>query len=911
MEIRFEDFIPLYTDTSQKTISNKLEFNNLTVKTGNEKVGKVFNHQEFISRLALVSKKIFVFHEPGTGKTIAFLSAADRLLKNGNIKKVIYITTATLVPKVIEELMVFFKGEYSDNKKEDNWYGNLFEFHSVDSFPGILRKISFSYFNGSLIIFDEVHVIANADYSGDKGIIFEFFEKVDARIILGSGTPMKDDVVELITEMKLLGITLDTGDLKGDVYLNLKNKLSGIVSMVKPVKDLMVKKVYFGEEIGGINFLTSKMTPEQEKAFLTVSDDVADSQKLQISNIYYSVGKDNISIGNKIEALLKNNSEFKDVSKIKLKDKNNDTIEHDFGKPIKELFIGVKNVEKFSPKMAKILETVQRVRGSCACYCYFVFVGLYPLAAILKANGFEEYTGSSVSTKKPRFAVYSRENSKIHQNIIKTFNSSENKNGEYIKIILLSSVGEQGISLKNVLHYFFLNGSWNRSTQYQIESRIFRLYSYVDLGNVTVTLYNCAALTSTGESSDVKMYQTAMVKDREIKKVERALKLLALDCGLQYERNLVIGTDYTEECDYDICEYKCDFPSYDTSSYKVYRDIGGDITKSPDTDKSTFLYHNSILVQNLVIEIKKLLAVEGKIKINYLVKTLKSAEILDIFESIDYLVQNRIECTDRFGRIRFCAVIDDHLFLTSDPFFPGRENEWYLNNIPVEIEPLTETTDYLELKDSIISGKIEKYKKFIFKISKTDLENNIKLLIDEKNKVKRGKPTDSLKLASQKIKFKNDGDEFVVFHNYYVKEVEKGSGYISKLLHSECDLEKLESGFFKRIKENYSDPEYVVLQKFIQERYTQEMNVYKDRALELGVNVFGSILLDETFRLHDYNAKEKAFNPGITCGIGGNINDRLGLLQRLGGDITNQLNNKEICDRILTLLKEKDLIYTF
>ena len=69
----------------------------------------------------------------------------------------------------------------------------------------------------------------------------------------------------------------------------------------------------------------------------------------------------------------------------------------------------------------------------------------------------------------------------VTRTILDTFNSYENRYGEYIKVLIGSRVSRVGINLANVLNVFIVNPSWNQSNTYQAISRAIRATSHVSL----------------------------------------------------------------------------------------------------------------------------------------------------------------------------------------------------------------------------------------------------------------------------------------------------------------------------------------------------------------------------------------------------------------------------------------------
>ena len=64
---------------------------------------------------------------------------------------------------------------------------------------------------------------------------------------------------------------------------------------------------------------------------------------------------------------------------------------------------------------------------------------------------------------------------------ISTFTSKENANGKIINLLLASSVGAEGLDLKNIRHVHIMEPYWNFLRIKQIKARAIRYLSHIDL----------------------------------------------------------------------------------------------------------------------------------------------------------------------------------------------------------------------------------------------------------------------------------------------------------------------------------------------------------------------------------------------------------------------------------------------
>ena len=192
------------------------------------------------------------------------------------------------------------------------------------------------------------------------------------------------------------------------------------------------------------------------------------------------------------------------------------------------------------------------------------------------------------------------------QRILKTvYSHIDNRDGKYIKFVLGSKVMNEGISLRNVGEVHILDVYFNLGKVDQTVGRAIRQcshYRLMDENNVfpKVNVYKYVVSIDEGLSTEEELYQKAESKYMLIKKVERGLKEVAIDCPLN-----MFGNIFKEEiekykncgekgqepcppiCDYTKCEYKCDDIKLNHEYYdpnrKIYKKIARD-----NLDYSTF-----------------------------------------------------------------------------------------------------------------------------------------------------------------------------------------------------------------------------------------------------------------------------------------------------------------------------------
>ena len=251
-------------------------------------------------------------------------------------------------------------------------------------------------------------------------------------------------------------------------------------------------------------------------------------------------------------------------------------------------------LQVYSPKFLHILENIQDAdhEGIHLIYTQFrALEGIGILKLVLEANGFTQFKIKKVGeswelaipeadTGKPTFALYtgteSAEEKEIIRNIlnnawkyvpdtlvkkIKTI-APNNNLGEIIKVLMITSSGAEGISLKNVRYVHITEPYWHPVRIEQVIGRARRICSHqalpVALRTVTVFLYimTFSEKQLTGENSkelrlkdvsrlddkivvstDEAIYEIATAKEDITNSILKSVKEASIDCALHIKSN--------------------------------------------------------------------------------------------------------------------------------------------------------------------------------------------------------------------------------------------------------------------------------------------------------------------------------------------------------------------------------------
>lgn len=433
----------------------------------------------------------------------------------------------------------------------------------------------------------------------------------------------------------------------------------------------------------------------------------------------------------------------------------------------------IRGIYTLGCKIGEIVDMTMNLPLKDFVYCPWVELGLIPLALSLEAQGFQRFLENrSVFTtegndliqpycdvpnmrrslkpdfpKMRRYAIiYGDTDDKERDTIMETFNSYENRYGDLIKIILVSRVGRDGINLADVKRGHLLVSGWNEAVNYQARSRIVRATSHVYLledekerlrrlgkdpseAKFEIELYNHVAIASLDgytESVDLLMYVTAETKDRETHRLLRYMKQAAIGCNINYLRNVrPTDVDYSQECDYDICQYKCD----------------SDDVLEKDYDYTTYdIRYGNQLIPTIIEQLKDLFHYDSQYSYDNIIEVLPEFQETQIQEALMTMINQNISIEDQLGYISYLRRNNNHYYLVRDLFEDDPLGNFYANPIIIDPKPIQEHAEQIdvsdigviiyELRELFREGKIDQLDNTLNKLS---IESQVLVLEDAIN----------------------------------------------------------------------------------------------------------------------------------------------------------------------------------
>ena len=357
----------------------------------------------------------------------------------------------------------------------------------------------------------------------------------------------------------------------------------------------------------------------------------------------------------------------------------------------------------YSAKIAKICDIIRQSTGIVLIYSQYIDGGAVPMALALEEMGFTRY-GSAAYTKplfltppvepvdsltmKPKselaagqtfrqakYVMITGDKAFSPQNAtdIKQVTSPDNKNGELVKVILISKAGSEGLDFKNIRQIHILEPWYNMNRIEQIIGRGVRNLSHCGLPfterNVEIYMHG-TMLEGEEESADLYVYRLAEKKALQMGKVTRIMKEVAVDCllnigqtnftveklvSLAANQNITLTLStgkkqikyrigdrpFTDICDYmDSCDFKCSSTA-DISPAAVVKDTYG----------LNFLQTNNPRIMERIRQIFKDQYFYKSVQLISAINIVKQYPVEQIYSALSAFVNNKNEyLIDRYGR---------------------------------------------------------------------------------------------------------------------------------------------------------------------------------------------------------------------------------------------------------------------
>lgn len=641
---------------------------------------------------------ILVYYGVGTGKTLTSIAIAENF-KN-DYKIIVCLKNNNLVANYKQELLnnlctVYNKEIVKGNEetvklmmKQINKYYTFLTYNELVSNVigtrianiSLQSKTKIKYkdvqqkfiLNNCILIVDEAHNITEIKaYS----IILDLLKKgKNNKLVLMTATPIYDNAIEIFELNNLLNYNEDT--LPTSATVLLKN---GFIEKDKKVLSLLNDTSYRLTKLGKD---TLKRTLKGKISYLSAgnSNDYATKifkGDLLTSSNGNSNGNGNGNTTTNIRIFKSYMSDFqKNIYRKTLNSKNNGNTNVLFKNstdasvivyPNKEYgptgfvnnqknldYLKKENLNNWACKLFSLITELQQCKGLCFIYSNFVnHGGIDLIKLVLSKNGFNPYK-KNVKNNNSYVILKGNIPPKRIQNLLSIFNHPDNKHGEHIKIIIGSPIVSEGLTFKNIRQIHIIEPSWNMSKIDQIIGRGIRFQSHKDLpvNERNVQIYLHTAIDSYNNSIDYLKYKLAENKDKAIKQIEYLLREIAIDCFINKSYNIKDSIDFSRDCLYEKCKYKCDYEP--KNSVKIDKDTYS--IKLNDMEQYNFIFDK-------ILELYKIGFVYH---ITFIVKYISNYTHVDknnIYLVLYDICSEQIKITNKNNKKCILINIQDYFFL--------------------------------------------------------------------------------------------------------------------------------------------------------------------------------------------------------------------------------------------------------
>ena len=361
-------------------------------------------------------------------------------------------------------------------------------------------------------------------------------------------------------------------------------------------------------------------------------------------------------------------------------------------------------IGKYSNKIKSVCDHVTKSKGVILIYSQWIDSGLIPMALALEEMGLVRSNGTTLfkdpaaapigsQTMRPRdpdssakfvparYALITGDTrlSPNNNDEIKLATGDDNKDGDVIKVVLISKAASEGIDLKCIRQVHILEPWYTLSRLEQIIGRAVRSFSHSLLPfskrNVEIFMHGTILEDTEEESADIYIYRIAEYKAKQIGMISRILKETSVDCLLNTEQNnftqVNMNTEVTQDlsdgqtltnfkvgdipysamCDYmEDCLVKCS-PDAKISPSEI----------NNDTYDEHFIMLNS---EKIVQKVRHLMKEEFFYKKDNLLAKINHPKVyprVEIYAALSHLINDTTETiVDKYGRSGHLVNIGDY-----------------------------------------------------------------------------------------------------------------------------------------------------------------------------------------------------------------------------------------------------------
>jgi len=461
---------------------------------------------------------------------------------------------------------------------------NFFTYEGFANFIDNYKDKS-KIFKDKVIIVDEAHNIRNGGDDDENKRVYNALldvcnNGINNRLILLTATPMYNEPTDIYNLFYLLLVNDKRLHLYNnyklfDLNLKITNEANEFISLMASnyISYLRGKNpfnfaIQLSPKLSGIKIL------EKEFQYKENGDPIDQLDKNWLSKLDYDItiselGEKQITFFQKKEKddydknnILNNHQPMNIVYENKsgkegfnnffIKEGNQEQIIVKYQSKYKNALTPT-NIGKYSGKFKNIYDIIKNSKGIIIIYSGFIWAGIIPIAIMLEHMGFSREGTTNILSeqiitnpikfdgiKNLRYAILSSDNPEIMANttidgLMNKINSTDNTNGELVKVILITRVASEGLNFQNIRELHIIDPWYHFNKIDQIIGRGIRNCSHKRLPiserNVTVYLH-CGINGTERETTDIHTYRIATRKLYQSFIIDEIIKNNAIDCAL-------------------------------------------------------------------------------------------------------------------------------------------------------------------------------------------------------------------------------------------------------------------------------------------------------------------------------------------------------------------------------------------
>ena len=527
-------------------------------------------------------RSLLLYHSLGVGKTCSAITIAEAMLVGHSVSegpRILVISSNALQKSFQDQIRgdctdgIYQKLAHNDAKKLSALIKSRYEFITYDGITQYSKLHNRAIINKTIIV-DEAHNLRDDEKTQNKeyATALEKMIKNNAgkgnRLVLLSATPMYDKPKEIFWLLGLLAhndgekikipkesdIFNDDGTLALSTQSLLQKLSREYVSYIKSTNPFAFAQRFTPAQSRIPLYPASWAAPLRDGLVTTPAGDIQLSALTndQSANIVFSTSiKEGDGEGEGLKG-------FKSM----FSRGNGDVMVQHYNHGSEGALMPTPNkLGRIAAKMLRICDLLRESKGIVLVYSRFIYSGVVPLAIAFEHMGYNRYGHSNILARNQaelvrdpvqpgsKYCILSADKDVMGTSTIescmKAINAANNINGDKIKVVLITQVAGEGLSLRNVREVHIMEPWWHMNRMDQVIGRAIRTCSHVDLPlkkrNVTVFLH---AIESES-AADLRTYRDFVVKKiRQIEQVESVIKESAFDCDLMKNMNYYDKANY-------------------------------------------------------------------------------------------------------------------------------------------------------------------------------------------------------------------------------------------------------------------------------------------------------------------------------------------------------------------------------